>query len=479
MAAPLALRLDPTLPAAALTLVCGLGTLLLVYHWGMQNAKCKMQNTSHPPQPVIPFTFCPLHLFSPLFLALSAPFLLYTARGSGMETALFTLLLAAGGFAAQQARRPQGLLGVGALLALATLTRPDGALGALAAGVYLLVRNAKRKMRNAKGNMQHAESWSFATRPFTFYLLPFALFSCGYLAIFLPYYAWRYAYYGYPLPNTFYAKVGTGWAQVQRGLDYAAEFAGAIGWPFVALLLAAGLAAVRFRGSSFGFRVSGFRAFPHAATVAHLLLLIALYSAYTIAVGGDHFPGLRFFVPILPALALLLQMTLLEIGGWGLEIKWRKPLAYLSLALACVYLTWIAAALPASNARLAQSPVRGEYNVVEKNRELGYWLRDNTPRDTLVASGIAGAMPFYSGLRVIDTLGLNDLHIAHLEVQGMGSGIAGAEKTDVGYVLDRRPDYIPFSSSGAFEGHQRFRREYELIEVRGPEGRLMRLYRRR
>jgi arabinofuranosyltransferase len=123
--------------------------------------------------------------------------------------------------------------------------------------------------------------------------------------------------------------------------------------------------------------------------------------------------------------------------------------------------------------------VRGEYNVVEKNRELGLWLRDNAPADTVVATGIAGALPFYSGLHVIDTLGLNDLHIAHLEVAEMGAGIAGAEKTDVPYVLDQRPTYIPYSTSGTFQGYPRFKAEYELVEVRGPEGRAIKLYRRK
>jgi hypothetical protein len=39
-------------------------------------------------------------------------------------------------------------------------------------------------------------------------------------------------------------------------------------------------------------------------------------------------------------------------------------------------------------------------------------------------------------------LGLNDQHIAHVEVAKMGRGRAGHEKGDGNYVLSRAPDYI-------------------------------------
>ncbi len=56
------------------------------------------------------------------------------------------------------------------------------------------------------------------------------------------------------------------------------------------------------------------------------------------------------------------------------------------------------------------------------------------PGDSL-ACGDAGALPYYSGLRTIDILGLNDSHIAHLK----GSFY---DKTDSDYVLSRQPTYL-------------------------------------
>jgi hypothetical protein len=87
-------------------------------------------------------------------------------------------------------------------------------------------------------------------------------------------------------------------------------------------------------------------------------------------------------------------------------------------------------------------------------------------------------MPFYADRPALDTLGLNDLHIAHLDVPTIGQGVAGAEKTDNDYILGRRPAYIPYSSAGALLEHPLFLQLYDRGIVHGPEGRWLRLYKR-
>jgi hypothetical protein len=57
----------------------------------------------------------------------------------------------------------------------------------------------------------------------------------------------------------------------------------------------------------------------------------------------------------------------------------------------------------------------------------------------LLAVDAAGKVPFYSGLRAVDMLGLNDEHIAHLPT---GFFEAGHNKYDADYVLSRRPDLV-------------------------------------
>ncbi|MGH8004270.1 MAG: hypothetical protein ACRECJ_06075, partial [Limisphaerales bacterium] len=112
----------------------------------------------------------------------AAPFLLaangalaYWA-GSGLETALFTLLAAAG--AATYFSRPAFSL---LFIALATLTRPEGGLLAFLFGVIGILL----KQKNWK---QTLTFWGVLA----LLLLPFAIF--------------KYFYYGSLLPNPFYAK---------------------------------------------------------------------------------------------------------------------------------------------------------------------------------------------------------------------------------------------------------------------------------
>jgi hypothetical protein len=74
-------------------------------------------------------------------------------------------------------------------------------------------------------------------------------------------------------------------------------------------------------------------------------------------------------------------------------------------------------------------------------RSIGLWLRENFPPDTTMAQVATGIIPYYSRLPVIDMLGVNDEHIAHLDVP-LGIGPAGHEKTDGAYVISRQPDII-------------------------------------
>jgi 3',5'-cyclic AMP phosphodiesterase CpdA len=82
-----------------------------------------------------------------------------------------------------------------------------------------------------------------------------------------------------------------------------------------------------------------------------------------------------------------------------------------------------------------------EREAVRDRVEIGRWLRDNTPGTTLVAVIPAGAIPYESGLPTIDMLGINDEHIAHVDLD-LGRFGAGHEKFATAYVLDRRPDII-------------------------------------
>jgi hypothetical protein len=81
-----------------------------------------------------------------------------------------------------------------------------------------------------------------------------------------------------------------------------------------------------------------------------------------------------------------------------------------------------------------------------RGREVGLWLRIHSRPDAVLATNTAGSIPYFSRLKTIDMLGLNDLHIAHRPIV-VGKGRPGHEKGDGVYVLSRRPDYIHLGSS--------------------------------
>jgi hypothetical protein len=441
IAGALALGMEPVLTAQVLCSALALAALLLIYRLGRAW-----------------WPDGPWALLPPALLAFNPSFLLYTARGSGMETALVTVLALAALWLIWQARTLRGGLLAGVLCALVVMTRPDGALVPLAGGLVLLAQTFSRDRRG----------WA---------LPALAGLVAGFALLYGPYFLWRWSYYGYLLPNTFYAKTGATTAQVQRGAAYTLAFIQSLGLRSLVVLL--GLSVV-------GLLRVLLKQQTNSGPAPLLWLFVLLTAAYVTLIGGDHFPLGRFFVPALPPLMLLITHGAAQ--AWELRVWFGAragimgrgrlvPPALAGLALLLFFYV-NTSPLPRLDSRDPGGRIWGENFVALKNRELGWWFRRNTPPDTVVATGIAGAMPYYGQRQVIDTLGLNDTHIAHLPVATMGQGVAGAEKTDVGYVLDRQPDYIPYSTSGAFQDVERFQQQYQLVTVRGPEGGEILLYRR-
>jgi hypothetical protein len=468
-----------------------------------------------------------LPLAAVLLLAIDASLLVYGPKGSGMETVAFALLILIPiallwhppiqpDAVHSALRTPHSAFKVAAGLALglASLTRPEGVL------VAIVLLGVLAWQQRAEGR----HLWRL--------LLPVVL---PYLAIVLPYHIWRISFYGYPFPNTFYAKTGLSPALVLRGARYAWDFA-ASHWLMVLLAL---ITLALGGWTLLSRRKQPLRG--ENGTPMNLLgvsaVLVVVYVLYIVVAGGDHFVGWRFFVPLLAPLALLAQegarlaLRALPTGlaqrrddeerppdppchserseesrssrinrGKGVTLRQEgmrgtRFFASLRMTGESGVMTWgrgVAAILAIAFLAYAgyslwlQTPggtvgerTRRETIALERWGSAALWLRDNTPPQTVTAALTAGAMAYYSDRTVIDMLGLNDLHIGHLEVESIGEAVAGHEKRDPTYVLGRKPDYILATWEDYFKPLAgQIDNEYDYETVSSPTGALIKWLRR-
>jgi arabinofuranosyltransferase len=322
---------------------------------------------------------------SPGWVALGGAMFLLTpavsvSAAEGLETMLFTLLLAAAANRLLADRDGARVPAAGLLLAALAMTRPDGILCA-AWGI--------------------AAAW-WLGRPRA-YVVRLALAALGLWAV---YWAARWAWYGQPFPNTFYAK-GTGGAMLfARGAAELGRFTEQVGGPVLVLAL---LPLVRR-----GRRVA-----------IALLAGIAVRVAFQLWSGGPTMERFRFLVPVTPLLDALL---LAGAAAWARAPRTRLVLACAAGALALVP-GWLA--YPAAE-RDALGYAAG---LQQAHWRLGQDVLAHSTRDAVIAIDDAGLVPLEGDRTNIDMLGLNDRHMAH---------VAGAYtfKVDVPYVLGRSPDLV-------------------------------------
>ena len=373
------LGVDLLVAARSLGVVFGLITILLSYRLASAAAD----------RPISPL----IASIAPLILALNGSFACWAA--SGMETMLYACLVIASFLSVFTKKLLWSALLVSALL----LTRPEGAAIFILLGIFQLLQYRHYKRI-------HLAMWFIAC--------------CGTL---VSLFAFRYLYFGDWFPNTYYAKTGGGFHQVNRGIQYLLQYAADHeGLVVLGLLAAYGLCA---RRTKLRFLALG---------------AIGLWLATVIA-GGDGLPMYRFAIAPLPLLAVLLTYSIAEIHCHANHISIHRRTLHI-LTIAALTLVMITHAT-----KPVVGPHYGLYDY-QKRVEIphwtmvGIWLRDNAQIGDSVAAVPIGAVSYYSGLTVLDMMGLTDKHIAHRKMPNMGQGWAGHEKRDGQYILSRRPTYL-------------------------------------
>ena len=375
-------------------------------------------------------------LLASALLAGSSQFVIWSA--SGLETSLFVFLLPAGlALPLRWSWIP---------LALLAMTRPEG----IVYGVLLFV--ATRGTRSGE--------WRPALRWLACFLLPLLVFE-----------VWRLAYFAWPLPNTYYAKLGgesgfEPWSWDAKGWSYIAGwFQDHSAWlvlPAVPLAItglrgrrawaAGGATAVlgilvlvdsdRFgaahiweplRTLAIGAVALVVPLFAHrgegVSTRRTLWLWAAFAVFFALYAGGDWMRAHRWFAFLIPSLVILVAVGLSELAGALRPGRW-----VLRLGAAGTVLVW-AVSEATLIAVFLQDP---EITIDDVRKRVRYFegVRQQLRMGHVVLADVdMGAPLFYSGWEVVDYAGLADPVFGHNQ---------DYEPTLVTtYLLgERRPDFI-------------------------------------
>lgn len=266
-------------------------------------------------------------------------------------------------------------------------------------------------------------------------------------AIFLPFLVFRRLYFGDFLPNTYYAKTGGPLTdQIGAGLKYAQQFVGTLipsyvdtGWPIwlggllLLALLVHGLCVVRLR--------------PFA------LVALAIGTAATLE-GGDWMPLQRFWVPALPALAVLAAAGLLRLAALP---KGNVVAAVLSILWVANGLTRVILERDSGQGLEAHAEGYERSHVV-----IAKYLQAHGQPGEAVALMDIGMIGWHAAqLRIIDITGLTDRAIA----RAPGRFLDKAFKIDG--LFAKNPRYLVlvprYPADDRIAGHPEFRKRYRLL----------------
>lgn len=266
--------------------------------------------------------------------------------------------------------------------------------------------------------------------------------------------AFRLAYYGAWLPVTWSVKKLPFATDLAYGGAYLAEATLACG---IGVLLVLCVVA----------RARQLALTERAATAA--LAGALLHTAAVVFVGGDYMPLARFCVPALPLVFVL--------AGEVCDAAARaRPVLTWSVAVAC----GVATLWPYTRAAEFR-----ELHAFDEVRwiAIGEELARRAPADCRVAVAPVGAIGFYSGLPIVDTLGVTNAAISTAEPD-LAITLKGHHRYDAEFVLRAQPDVVILGNGvmpagerrllvSAWERtlfqHPRFAAEYEprSIDVAG------------
>ena len=317
---------------------------------------------------------------------------------SGMETPLFVFVLLLSIVMLDKEDMIYDIA-LGILAGLAFLSRPEGIIVVFCVPLRLLILSLKGRVTRIRFGL-------------------FLLSGVIALAVALPWLLYCLSVTGYPLPDTFYAKVHAPtaseieawdifWTYFVRELPFlpVAAFLGIIlipkGRPF-AWLLPVSLTVL--------YRLST----PYASLINNNRYLLPVFDLFLIAA--------------IASVAILIKIVFIAI----LEIRDSLSLNHL-----CVFVVAALIIVPMIPSYSYQATFYGTAadNINDMQVEIGLWLNENTPPDAVFATHDAGALRYFSNRTMIDLAGLVSPDIIHGNMTDLDK---------IQYLHDRGCNYIVF-----------------------------------
>ena len=328
--------------------------------------------------------------FAGLLLGSYFPLAFYAT--SGLETPFYLLLLIAGvSFYARGRATGNGAYDAMCVLAFlaAALTRPE-AIVFLLMHVYLVSRNDGRAAR-LTGIV--------------------ALLVYGVVLL------TKYDFYGAWLPNTYFAKPGLSVSYgepVVRGLRYLARFFIKSGLLFIVVV-----ALLPPRDTA------------RRPAWLYLWALVAIQIGFIVFVGGDVLRFDRFTVPLFPWLLALAAMALNDRLPQG-----RPPLARRTGQVA-LFVTVVVLALNIAQSYRANSKYCvHDWMHANTHAAIGRLVADMVPSAVAIVTNEVGAVRYYSGIPVVDMLGLTDATVSSIRFESFQEHGLGSSEASVAAVSD-------------------------------------------
>lgn len=236
------------------------------------------------------------------------------------------------------------------------------------------------------------------------------------LAGFGIYFIFRFLYYGEIMPNTYYAKVGGSLlSRIFRGTAYTGELVANWLLPVTSVVWVLG---------------------ARQRWTIVLSASLVIYTGYVVWTGGDHYPWLRFYLPMLPIVAIIATETI-----YRLAALLRQPSAGATNSIYFILTVMLIITLSTIALRFDIGAARGHLRWVRGWKKIGIWAKEAFPPDYQIALAPIGAVGYFSEHPIIDILGLTDYQVAHFGETYL-SEPPGHQRSCIEYILRRRPEII-------------------------------------